>query len=271
MGQLELQILWVAVVAYVLAGVVAIFGVMLKKAPHGFVLGALILGLILLSVSLGVRWERLGHGPFITLFEILASNIWSFGLIFALAYWKYPSIRSTAAIVMPILFVMLGWMALSSTHDGNFPRSFRTPWLYIHVGLSKVFLGTVLVAVGMAGVILLRRAGIGVSRFADMPSDERLDDLAYRFMALGIIFQTLMLISGAIWAQDAWGRYWAWDPLETWSFLTWIMLAFALHWRVTMKSSVVLGSWMILAVFVFAFLTFFGIPFISTSPHKGAV
>jgi len=74
------------------------------------------------------------------------------------------------------------------------------------------------------------------------------------FMALGIIFQTLMLISGAIWAQDAWGRYWAWDPLETWSFITWIMLAFALHWRLTMKSSPAVGSWMILGVFVFSAL-----------------
>jgi len=271
MEQRELQILWVAVVAYVLSGVVAIFGVVLKKTPHRFVLGSLILGLALLSVSLGLRWERLGHGPFITMFEVLASNVWSFGLIFAIAYWRYPAIRGTAAVVMPIIFIMLGWMTLSSTHEGHFPRSFRTPWLYIHVGLSKVFLGTVLVAVGMAGVILLRRARIGLTRFAGLPADERLEDLAYRFMALGIIFQTLMLISGAIWAQDAWGRYWAWDPLETWSFITWIMLAFSLHWRLTMKSSPVVGSWMIVAVFVFAFLTFFGIPFISESPHKGTV
>ena len=271
MEQRELQILWIAVVAYVLSGVVAIFGVILKKSPHRFVLGTLLLGLVLLGVSLGMRWERLGHGPFITLFEILASNVWSFGLIFAIAYWRYPPIRGTAAVVMPIIFVMLGWMTLSSTHEGHFPQTFRTPWLYIHVGLSKVFLGTVLVAVGMAGTILLRRAGIGLSRFEKLPADERLDDLAYRFMALGIIFQTLMLISGAIWAQDAWGRYWAWDPLETWSFITWIMLAFALHWRLTMKSSPAVGSWMILGVFVFAFLTFFGVPFISESPHKGAV
>jgi hypothetical protein len=80
MEQRELQILWVAVVAYVLSGVTAIFGVVLKKSPHRFVLGSLVLGLILLSVSLGLRWERLGHGPFITMFEILASNVWSFGL-----------------------------------------------------------------------------------------------------------------------------------------------------------------------------------------------
>lgn len=271
MERIELGLLWCAVVAYVLAGVVAIFGVVLRKRPARFVLAMLVLGLALHATSLGMRWDRLGHGPFITLFEILSSNAWSLTLIFSVAYWRYPSIRPTAAVVMPVIFILLGWMALSSTHDGHFPQTYRTPWLYIHVGLSKVFLGTVLVAVGMAAVILLRGGGIGFSRLAGLPADERLDDLAYRFMALGIIFQTLMLISGGIWAQDAWGRYWAWDPLETWSFLTWLMLAFALHWRLAMKRSPALGAWMIIGVFAFAFLTFFGVPFISESPHKGAV
>jgi len=271
MERLELGILWGAVAAYVLAGATAIFGVVLQKRPARFVLAMLLLGLALHTASLGLRWDRLGHGPFITLFEILSSNVWSLTLIFSVAYWRYPSIRPTAALVMPVIFILLGWMALSSTHEGHFPQTYRTPWLYIHVGLSKVFLGTVLVAVGMAAVILLRGAGIGRSRFVSLPADERLDDLAYRFMALGIIFQTLMLISGGIWAQDAWGRYWAWDPLETWSFITWLMLAFALHWRLTMKRSPAVGAWMIVGVFAFAFLTFFGVPFVSESPHKGAV
>ena len=90
-------------------------------------------------------------------------------------------------------------------------------------------------------------------------------------MALGLIFETLMLIVGAMWAQDAWGRYWAWDPLETWAFITWLTLAFALHMRFTLKTLPRTGAMMILAVFVLAFLTFFGVPFITTAPHKGAV
>ena len=80
-----------------------------------------------------------------------------------------------------------------------------------------------------------------------------------------------MLIAGAIWAQDAWGRYWAWDPLETWSFITWLLLALALHVRVTFKPTPVRTAWMVMVVFVMAFLTFFGVPFISESTHKGAV
>lgn len=269
--ELELRILWAAVVTYVLGGSLAIFGVVLKKRPERAVLALVVLGLLLHTISLGVRWERLGHGPFITLFEILSSNLWSLTLAFVLAYWRIPQIRPAAAILMPILFVMMGWLMLSHPGEGHFPPTYRTPWLYIHIGFGKVFLGAVLVAVGISGVILLRSAGIGVEKFARLPDNARLDELAFRLMAVGLIFETLMLVAGAIWAQDAWGRYWAWDPLETWAFLTWLALAFALHARITFKTRPQTGAVMIIAVFVLAFLTFFGVPFISTSPHKGAI
>ncbi|HET9701455.1 MAG TPA: cytochrome c biogenesis protein CcsA [Burkholderiales bacterium] len=269
--ELELRILWAAIVTYVLGGSLAIFGVVLKKRPERAVLALVTLGLLLHTASLGVRWERLGHGPFITLFEILSSNLWSLTLAFVLAYWRIPQIRPAAAVLMPILFVMMGWLMLSHPGEGHFPPTYRTPWLYIHIGFGKVFLGAVLVAVGISGVVLLRSAGIGVEKFARLPDNARLDELSFRLMAVGLIFETLMLVAGAIWAQDAWGRYWAWDPLETWAFLTWLALAFALHARITFKTRPQTGAVMIIVVFVLAFLTFFGVPFISTSPHKGAI
>jgi ABC-type transport system involved in cytochrome c biogenesis permease subunit len=74
-----------------------------------------------------------------------------------------------------------------------------------------------------------------------------------------------------VWAQDAWGRYWAWDPLETWAFLTWLLLVGGLHARQSMRLQPATGAWLVVAVFVVAFLTFFGVPFVSVAPHKGAV
>ena len=82
-------------------------------------------------------------------------------------------------------------------------------------------------------------------------------------------FRGLMLVAGAIWAQDAWGRYWAWDRLETWAFITWLLLALALHLRMTYKPAPRLSSAMAFAVFGIAFLTFFGVPFLSDRPHQG--
>jgi ABC-type transport system involved in cytochrome c biogenesis permease subunit len=265
----ELRTLWAGIICYVVGGSLAIGGVVLKKRPERAVLALILLGWLLHTAALLLRWERLGQGPFVTLFEILSSNIWSLVLVFAISYWRLPVVRPAAAVVMPILFVMMGWLMLSSPGEVHFPRSFRTPWLYIHVGLGKVFLGSMLVAVGLAGVIQMRRTQRGVGWFQRLPADPRLDELAYRYMALALVFNGLMLVAGAIWAQDAWGRYWAWDPLETWAFITWLLLAAALHLRVTFRLAPHVSSAMAFAVFVLAFLTFFGVPFLSSRPHQG--
>lgn len=267
----EMLLLWVAVSVYVLAGVIAIFALVLGKRPERTILGLLSAGLALHGGSILLRWERLDHGPYLTMFEILSSNVWSLLFIFALAYWRYRPIRPTAAIVLPLLFIMMGWLLLASPGEGHLPPTYDTTWLVIHILFGKVFLGAVLVAVGMAGVILLRHLNIATAKLARLPADRRLEELAYRFMALGLIFDTLMLIAGAIWAQDAWGRYWAWDPLETWSFITWLTLGFALHLRVTYRPNPLRGSLLVMAVFALAFLSFFGVPFITEVPHQGAV
>jgi cytochrome c-type biogenesis protein CcsB len=266
----ELKLLWIALVIYVVTGCIAIFSVALDKRADRTVLGLLVAALMLHTVAIGLRWERLGHGPYVTMFEILSSNIWSLSLVFAIAYWRMPKVRPIAAVVMPILFMMMGWMMLMDRTPGPLPATYHTIWLFIHIGFSKVFLGAVLVAVGLAAVVLLREAGRG-QRFARLPESSRLDELAYRWMALGLVFNTLMLISGAIWAQDAWGRYWAWDPLETWAFITWLSLAIAMHARFTLKLTPRTGAVIVIAVFVSAFFTFFGIPFVNDVPHKGAV
>jgi len=255
----EAPLLWSALLAYVVAGSTAIFALALERRAERWILGLLALGLALHGAALGARWIAVGHGPFITLFEILSSNIWSLTLVFTLAYWRVPAVRPAAAFVMPVLFILMGWLLIAHPGEGHFPPTYRTLWLYVHVALGKVFLGAVLVAVGLSGLILARLAAQG------------LEELAFRFMAIGFVFETLMLVSGAVWAQDAWGRYWAWDPLETWAFLTWLSLAAFLHARVAFRVGPRASAVMIIGVFVLAFLTFFGVPFISTAAHKGAI
>jgi cytochrome c-type biogenesis protein CcsB len=267
----ELRVLWMALLVYVVAGSTGIIGVLLRRRPERAVLGLMVLGLVLHTAAIVLRWERLGHGPFVTLFEILSSNVWSMMLVFVLAYWRIPAIRASAAIVMPVLFLVMGWLLMTSPGEGHLPPTYHTTWLYIHIGFGKVFFGAVLVALGLSGVILARARPWGASRFERLPGNAALSELAFRCMAIGFVFETLMLIAGAIWAQDAWGRYWAWDPLETWAFLTWLVLAASLHARFTFKLTPRTGALLVTAVFVIAFLTFFGVPFVSTTPHQGAV
>ncbi len=267
----ELAWLWAALLAYVAAGSLAIVAAVLGRRPERAILTAMLAGLALHSVSLGLRWARLEHGPFVTLFEILSSNVWSLTLVFAVAYWRVRAVRPAAAVVMPVLFLLMAWLMVASPVEGRLPPTYHTLWLYVHVAFGKVFLGAVLVAVGLSGVVLLRAAGRAPAAFLALPASDRIEELAFRFMVLGFVFESLMLAAGAIWAQDAWGRYWAWDPLETWAFLTWLALAFFLHLRATAKPGPAVAACAVIAVFVLAFLTFFGVPFVSTAPHQGAV
>jgi ABC-type transport system involved in cytochrome c biogenesis permease subunit len=205
-----------------------------------------------------------------SLFEILASSLFSLGLACALVWWRRPMLRSTAVILVPLLLVIAAWLAVSDPSDTQLPPTYETSVLWFHVLFGKVFLALALVATGIAGVVLARR-GPGARWFAAMPGDAALDALAWRCMLGALLFETLMLIAGAVWAQDAWGRYWAWDPLETWSFVTWLALSGAVHARLAYRVGPRAGAALIVAVFVLAFLTFFGVPFLSTAPHKGAV
>lgn len=268
---LEMAALWAAIVCYASSGAIAIAALLLRKKPEKTLLALLAAGVTLHALAIGWRWERVGHGPYVTFFEIMSSNLWSLMTIFTVIYWRIPRIRAATPFVMPLFFLMMGWLTLLDRSEGALPATYHTVWLFIHIGFSKLFLGPIVVAVGLALVILLRRAGRFARRLDRLPDSARLDELAWRLMALAFVFEILMLITGAIWAQDAWGRYWDWDPLETWAFLTWLMLAFSLHARLTFKLQPAYGALLILTVFVLAFLTFFGTPFISEVAHQGAI
>ena len=117
----ELMALRGALGVYALAGSLAIAGVVLRRSPQPWVFGLAVLGLAMHGVSLGVRWAQLGHGPFITMYEILSSNVWSLLAIFVLACWRYVALRPAAAIVLPLLFVMMAWLALQNPRAGHLP------------------------------------------------------------------------------------------------------------------------------------------------------
>lgn len=225
--------------------------------------------LILHSVAIVLRWQRLDHGPYVNLFEILSSNIWSLHLAVLAACLFIARIRPLLASILPILQVLVLWLLVAEPAEGEAPVTYATIWLAVHVWLGKAFLGCIVVAVGLSVVVLLR--GRSPAVFVQLPSSASLDELAYRFVIVGFIFESLMLLAGAIWAQDAWGRYWAWDPLETWAFITWLAAAAYLHMRATWRPSPAVGAVAVLLVFGLAFSTFFGMPFVSTAPHKGAV
>jgi len=267
----ELWLLWLSLSVYVLSGCVALISAIVWRKLPRVVPYIMALGFVIQSSAIAYRWIRLEHGPFVTMFEILSSSVWSFSLIWLIVYWRIKVIRLVLVIAQPILFLMMAWLLLAHPGEPNFPATYHTVWLYIHVGFGKVFMAMIYMAVALAIVILLRHIPKISQLLVSLPNNASLHELGFRFLAVGLVFDSLMLLAGAIWAQDAWGRYWAWDPLETWSFISWLLVAFILHVRVTWQIKPIFGAWLIITVFIIAFLTFFGVPFISMSPHKGAI
>ncbi len=267
----EESLLWLAILGYLLAGLVSVIVVIFNRGWERILLLLLSMGLILHGLSLGLRWQRLGHGPFISMFEILSSNLWSLTLAVTLFVWFYPTLRATSVVLLPTLLVLMGWMMVSSSADTAIPPTYDTIWLYVHIGFGKIALGAILVAVGIGGIIVMRSLGSLARHVQRLPDNSRLDELSYRFAALGFIFHSLMLVAGAIWSLDAWGRYWSWDPLETWTLHTWLLLALYLHLRPLFRPPPMVGALLIWVIFTFAFLVFFGVPFLSRAPHQGVV
>jgi ABC-type transport system involved in cytochrome c biogenesis permease subunit len=265
----ELMWIWGGLAGYAASAAAASRRWSPRSNDHMLVIVPLSLGVLLFAAAITHRWIRVGHGPFLTLFEVLLSNLFSLGLLYALAYWRIPQIRPGAIVALPLLLVFGIWSVTTSPDPVPLPATYDNYWLWVHVVTGKVFLAALLVAVGNACVLLFR----GFARVAHEPGFDResLDATAWRAVSVGFVFDTLMLIAGAAWARDAWGRFWSWDPLETWAFVTWLAIGVALHLRVTYRLPAWAGWWMIVGMFVLAVLTFLGVPFVSLTVHKGVM
>lgn len=232
----------------------------------------LALAVALHTGALALRWQALGHGPFTTLHEILSSSLWSLALGMALAGTLLREVRAAQPLAAPLWWLLIAWLLIANPAPGHLPPTYDTVLLYLHALVGKLFLALLLLALVLALLPWVRRRWPHATRWHSLPAEARFDHLAHACAAFAFVCQTLMLIVGAVWAQDAWGRYWAWDPLERWAFVTWLALAAALHARSTTPGAAArrFGPWLA-AVFALAFLSFFGVPFLSQVPHQGAI
>lgn len=265
----EAQMLGIAVVLYLAAAMFSIYSTAFRNGGQRASLGLIAAALTLHTFAIGFRWVRLGHGPYVDLFEILSSNVWSLHLAAFVVFLISPRLRPALAATLPLLAVLTIWMWLTPMKDTLAHVTYATIWLPIHVTLGKFFLGLATPAAGL-GLVLTLRNVLGAP-FSSLPDSATLEIDIYRLLLIAVVFQSLMLIAGAAWAQNAWARYWAWDALESWAFVTWTATLLYLHLRPRSAARPSLGAAFSLVIFCLAFYTFFGVPFISTAPHQGAI
>ena len=270
--EFERQLVLVAVVLLVAATLVQLAGATFGRAVYRPI-AAIYAGVVtVLAAAIAGRWVREGQGPFLTFYDVLLSNLFSLTFMFLLVTMLVPAVRFGTVIASPLLLVLGVWLTGMSAIAEPLPGAFDNAWLWVHVLSGKLFLGLCLTAAAAAGVLLLQH--FGLSRRAAMlaPHPHQTEQVIWALFFVGFICHSVMLVAGAVWAHSAWGRYWSWDPLETWTLVTWPMLGGILHARVTFRNlSRQAGHALILVAFVIAFLTFFGVPFVSIAPHKGVM
>jgi ABC-type transport system involved in cytochrome c biogenesis permease subunit len=209
---------------------------------------AVVLGVETLSkrVRLGVAWQRLlllavcvhaasliarsaasGEVPFTDLYEYTLFMSLAIGVAYLVFFRKKLPAAGALAVVV-VIFLLLGSAAYlfpSDPHGGMMP-ALRSYWLYIHVSLAA--LGETFFAVAfVASLLYVARRGRG-----DHSTLESLDRLTYKAVSMGFpVFTAGALVAGAIWAKQAWGAYWSWDPKEVLSLVVWLVYAVYLHAR----------------------------------------
>jgi cytochrome c-type biogenesis protein CcsB len=197
----------------------------------------MILAFILLFGGVVSRGLANGHVPWGNMYEFSITGALAFTGAYLIALRKHD-LRWLGLFVSLAALLTVG-TAVTLLYRDSAPLvpALNSPWLIIHVIAAIISGGVFLFSNVIAGAYLYldsRERGSGRPIWATrLPSLEVLDQLSYRLVAFVFPLWTFSVIAGAIWAESAWGRYWGWDPKETWAFITWVAYAAYLHARVT--------------------------------------
>ena len=223
-----------AMVAYLVSMVLYFVFFAMKNEKAGKIAGWVIAaGFVLHTAALLVRGIGAGRLPLTNQYEFATSFAWGICLCFLIFLWRFR-FQALGAFVTPVIFLVIGYAAMQSREVRSLMPALRSNWLAIHVSTAIISYGAFGVSFAVSLMFLIRRQMEGHSFWeTHVPDEKKLDLISYRAVSLGFLFLTFVIVTGAIWAERAWGSYWAWDPKETWSLITWIIYAMYLHLRIS--------------------------------------
>jgi cytochrome c-type biogenesis protein CcsB len=246
---------------------------------------------LLFMATLSIRWISQGYFPLSNLYESLIFLSWGISFIHLIVEYKTQS-RLIGAISTPLLFFLSGFSSLTLPTEMQkalpLVPSLQSNWLMMHVSMMMVsyatlILGSLLSILYLAFVFFSGQTndvklevpvGESVTAIASPVSSsilsllQTVDIWSYRIIGLGFPFLTIGIISGAVWANEAWGSYWSWDPKETWALITWLVFAIYLHSRLLKgwqgKQAAILGS----CGFFVIWICYLGVNFLGKGLHS---
>ncbi len=197
----------------------------------------MVIGTLLLLAGVIFRGISADRVPWGNMYEFSITGALAFSIAYLYALKKYQMRWLGLPAAIAILLTLGTAVTLLYRPSAPLVPALKSPWLVIHVSAAIISGGVFLLANFIAATYLIldryEQKGARPIWMQKFPTLESLDNFSYRLIALVFPLWTFSVIAGAIWAEAAWGRYWGWDPKETWAFITWVAYAAYLHARVT--------------------------------------
>jgi cytochrome c-type biogenesis protein CcsB len=266
-----------------MASMVTFFMYLASKNKSVGLVGSLLAyaGLAVQTVAIGLRWKEsydigFGHAPLSNLYESVVFFSWTIILIYLLIDLKYKY-RIVGAFVVPFALLGMAWAQLGlNTGIEPLVPALQSNWLLYHVVTCFLGYAAFAVACGVSIMYLIKahhEANSSTTSSAGglmalFPPTRVLDDLNYRAIMIGFPLLTIGIITGAAWADYAWGTYWSWDPKETWSLIVWFIYAAFLHARFTKGWVGKRAAWLSIIGFAATIFCYLGVNLFLSGLHS---
>jgi cytochrome c-type biogenesis protein CcsB len=275
------NILSIITFVYSLAAVLYIFSWIFKKSlPGRLATWTAIVGFSGNTTGIVLRWVEsyrlgIGHAPLSNLYESLIFFSWIIILVYLFIEGKYKN-RTIGAFATPLAFLALAYASLSPNISDQIQPllpALKSNWLIAHV--MTCFIGYAGFAIAFVTSIMYlfkqrdpENTNFLIERF---PEVKVLDELNRQLVMFGFLFLSAGIITGAVWANSAWGRYWGWDPKETWSLITWFVYATLLHARMMRGWRGRRIAYLSIGGFAAVMFTYFGVNYLPGLHSYGSV
>jgi len=205
------------------------------------------------------------HAPLSNFYESLVFFAWTLPALGVISFRRYLKgyLGAGVAVLACLLLAYASFGGVDSRIKPLMP-ALKSNWLLIHVVTAFLGYSAFALACGAAFLYLVQER----RPRASLPPAAQLDRLIYRATVLGFLLLTLGILTGAVWAETAWGRYWSWDPKETWSLITWLIYATQLHARLLKGWQGRRIAWLAVLGFMAVLFTYFGVSFLLSGLHS---
>lgn len=268
---MEIILFEIALTFYFAAAIVCVLELFKGSKTTSIIMhGLAVAGFAFHTGNIISRYVISGHIPIANLHEASSFFSWCIVLLFLALEYRYK-LGLLGSFIMPVVFVFMLSSSMLPRKIEPLSPVLQSYWLGIHTVLAFIGDAAFALAFGIGVMYLLQEHYVKSKHlgglFQRLPSLQILDEINYRLITIGFPFLTLAIISGALWAESAWGKYWRWDPKEVWSLITWFIYAVVLHVRLIAgwrgKRAAVLS----IIGFCAVLFTFFGVNFILKSMH----